>query len=52
MGRERKSEAVQGTYVRLAAIPSEKGDLVRWRLGRIEVKQHERYDGFGDTQAV
>ena len=25
---------------------------MRWRLGRIEVKQHERYCGFADTQAV
>ena len=50
--REKKSEAIDGTHVRLAAIPSEKGDFVRWRLGSIEVKQHERYDGFADTQAL
>ena len=43
---------VDGTHVRLAAIPPEKGDLVRWRLGSIEVNQHERYDGVADTQAV
>ena len=47
-----KSEAVDGAHVRLAAIPPEKGDFVRWRLGGIEVSQHERYDGFADTQAV
>ena len=50
--RRKKSEAVDGTHVRLAAIPSEKGDLVRWRLVSIEVNQHERYCGFADTQAV
>ena len=48
----KKSEDVDGAHVRLAAIPSEKGDFVRWRLGSIEVNQHERYDGFADTQEV
>ena len=38
--------------MRLAAIPSEKGDLVRWRFVSIEVNQHERYDGFADRQAL
>ena len=38
--------------MRLAAIPSEKRDLARWRIGSIEVNQHERYDGFADTQAL
>ena len=50
--RGKKSETVDGTHVHLAASPSEKGDLVRWRLDSIEVKQHERYDGFADTQAL
>ena len=50
--RGKKSEAVDGTHVRLAAIRSEIGDLVRWRLVSIEVNQHERYDGFADTQAL
>ena len=50
--RGKKSEAVDGTHVRLAAIPSEKGDLVRWRFVSIEVNQHERYDGFADAQAL
>ena len=27
--------------LRLTAIPSEQGDLVRWELGSIEVNQHE-----------
>ena len=50
--RVKKSETVEDTHVRLAAIPSEKGDFVRWRLVSIEVNQHEWYDGFADTQAV
>ena len=25
---------------------------MRWRLGSIDVKQHEQYDGFADTQAL
>ena len=44
--RVKKSEAIEDTRLHLAAIPSEKGDLVRWRLGRIEFKQYEKYDGF------
>ena len=40
--RGKKCEAVDGTHVRMAAITSEKGHLVRWRLGSIEVKQHGR----------
>ena len=44
--RGKKSEAVDGTHVRLAVIPSEKGDLVRWRLGSIEVNQHEKVRWF------
>ena len=36
----------------MAAIPSENGDLVRWRLVNIEVNQYDRYDGFADTQAL
>ena len=28
--RVKKSEAIDGTHVRMAAIPPEKGDLVRW----------------------
>ena len=50
--RGKKSETIEGTHVRLAASPSEKGDLVRWRLGSIEVNQYERYDSFADTQAL
>ena len=48
----KKSETIDGTQSRLAAIPSEQEDLVRWKLGSIEVNQHERYDGFADTQAL
>ena len=50
--RGKKSEANEGTHVRMAAIPSENGDLVRWRLVSIEVNQYEKYDGFADTQAL
>ena len=50
--RVKKSEAIDGSQVRLAAIPSEKGDLLRWKLGSIEVNEYERYDGFADTQAL
>ena len=48
----KKNEAIDGTLVLLAAILSEKGDLVRWRYVSIEVNQHDKYDGFADTQAV
>ena len=32
--------------------PSGNGDFVHWGLGSIEVNQHERYDGFANTQAL
>ena len=38
--------------MRVAAISSEKGDFVHWRLDSIEINQYEKYDGFADTQAV
>ena len=50
--REKKSEAIEDTHVRVAAIAAGKGDFVRWRLGSIEVNQYEKYDGFADTQAL
>ena len=50
--RRKNSEAVHGIHVRMAAIPSENGDFVRWRLVSIEGNQYERYDGFADTQAL
>ena len=50
--REKKGEAADGIHVRMAAIPSENGDLVCWRLVSIEVNQYERYDVFADTQAL
>ena len=50
--RGKESEATDGTHVRMAAIPSENGDLVRWRLGSIEINQYERYDGFAEAQAL
>ena len=50
--RRKNSDAVDGTHVRMAAIPSEEGDFARWRFVSIEVNQHERYDGFADTQAL
>ena len=50
--RVKKSEAIYGIHVRVAAIPSETGDFVRWRVVTIEVNQYEKYDGFADTQAL
>ena len=37
--------------MRVAAIPRDDGDLVRLRLGSIEVSQHERYDGVADKSS-
>ena len=50
--RVKKREATDGFHVRMAVIPSENGDFVRWRLVSIEVNQYERYEGFADTQAL
>ena len=50
--RGKNSEAVDGTHVRLAVIPSEKGDLVRWRLGSMKSINTKKYDGFADTKIV
>ena len=50
--RGKKSEAIDGIHVRMAAILSENGDLVRWRLVSIDLNQYERFDGFADTQAL
>ena len=50
--RGKKNETIDGSHVRMAAIPSEKVDLTRWRIVSIEVNQHERYNGFADTQAL
>ena len=36
----KKSEAIDGSHVRMKVIASEKGDLVHWRLARMEVTQH------------
>ena len=47
-----KSWNTDGIHVRMVAIPSENGDLVRWRLVSIKVIQYEWYDGFADTQAL
>ena len=47
--RRKKNETFGGTHVRMAVVPSEDGDLVRWRLVSIEVSQYERY---ADTQAL
>ena len=50
--RVKKSEATDGTHVRMKVIASEKGDLVRWRLVIMEVNQYERHDVFADTPAM
>ena len=44
--RVKKSEAIDGTQVRLAAIASEQGDPVRWKLGSIEVNQQGKVRWF------
>ena len=36
----------------MAAIPSETVDLTSWTIVSIGVNQHERYEGFADTQAL
>ena len=46
--RVKRSGAIDGTHVRMAAIPSENGDFVRWRLGRIKVDQPEKCNGIDE----
>ena len=43
--RVKKSEAIDGSHVRCAAIPC-------WTLVSTVVTQHERYDAFVDTRTV
>ena len=50
--RVKKSEATDGTHVRMKVIASEKGDLVRWRLVSMEFNQYERHDAFAGTPAL
>ena len=50
--RVKKSEATDGTHVRMKVIGSEKGDLVRWRLVSMEVNQYERHAVFAGTPAL
>ena len=40
--RVKKSEATDGTHVRMKVIASEKGDLVRWRLVSTDVDQYTK----------
>ena len=46
--RVKKSEATDGTHVRMKIIAHNKGDLMRWRL----VNQDERHDVFAGTPAL
>ena len=48
----KKSEATDGTHVRMKVIASEKRDLVRWRPVRMEVNQYARHDVFAGTPAL
>ena len=48
----KKSEATDGTHVRMKIIAHNKSDLVRWRLVSMEVNQHERHDVFAGTPAL
>ena len=41
----KKIDAIDGVHVLMAAIPSEKGHIVRWIFV-------ERYDGFAETEAL
>ena len=47
--RVKKSEATDGTHVRMKVIASEKGYLVCWRLVSMEVNQYERHDVIAGT---
>ena len=50
--RVKKSEATDGTHVRMKIIAHKKGDFVRWRLVSMEVNQYERHDVFAGTPAL
>ena len=50
--RVQKSEATDGTHVRMKMIECEKWDLVRSRLVSMEINQHERCDVFAGTLAL
>ena len=50
--RVKKSEATDGTHVRMKIIAHNKGGLVRWRLVSMEVNQYERHDVFAGTPAL
>ena len=42
--RVKKSDATDGTHVRMKVIAHNKGDTVRWRLVKMEINQYERHD--------
>ena len=48
----KKSEATDGTHVRMKIIAHNKGDLVRWRLVSMEVNHYERHDVFAGMPAL
>ena len=50
--RVKKSEAIDGTHVRMKVIAHNRGDLVRWRLVSMEVNHYERHDVFAGTPAL
>ena len=50
--RVKKSEATDGTHVRMKINAHNKGDLVRWTLVSMEVNQYERHDVFAGIESV
>ena len=50
--RKKKSESIDGTKRRMAAVLIEAGNLGSWRFVNSKVNQIERYDEFADAQAV
>ena len=50
--RVKKSEATDGTHVRMKIIAHIKGDLARWRFVSMEVNHHGRHDVFAGTPAL
>ena len=50
--RVKRSEATDGTHVRMKVIAHNKGDIVRWRRVSMEVNQYERHSVFAGTPAL
>ena len=50
--RVKKSEAADGTHVRMKILAHNKGDLVRWRFVSMEINQYERHDVCAGTPTL